>query len=110
MKINRLLIITAFLFGYSISNIINNLGNGFISDVSAEVDGMDYMDLVDDDDFRDAVMIVVNQSLSNSSTESAIVDIVESNCSVRVRDGILSGKLVLGIKGYIECERGIEKF
>lgn len=105
MKINRLLIITAFLFGYSISNIVNNLGNGFISDVSAEVDGMDWMDLVADYDFRTAVMKVVNRSLSDSSTESAIVDIVESNCSVRVSNGILSGKLVLGMNGYIECEK-----
>ena len=52
----------AFLAGYFVSDITNDIGINFISDVTADVAGMDYYDLKSDYDFVKAVKYVVTEN------------------------------------------------
>jgi len=52
----------AFLAGYFVSDITNDIGINFISDVTADVAGMDYYDLKSDYDFVRAVKYVVAEN------------------------------------------------
>ena len=51
-----------FLAGYFVSDITNDIGIKFISDVTADVAGMDYYDLKSDYDFVKAVKFVVTEN------------------------------------------------
>ena len=71
MKNNKLIVLTAFFFGYVISDVVNNVSNGFISEVAADVAGMNYSDLRRDRDFKKAVKYIVsaNCSIRGSNVE-----------------------------------------
>ena len=103
MKINRLVAITAFLFGYAISDVVNNVNNGFLSEVSAEVDGMTFSDLRRDRDFKKAVKYLVEESWRDYNFESVVRNVVDSDCSVNVDGGYVSGDYIYGMHGYISC-------
>lgn len=86
MKINKLAVITAFLFGYVTSDVVNNVNNGFISDAKAEVAGMSYYDLRRDRDFKKAVRYIVN-----------------SDCTVNLSGGYVDSDYIYGLNGNIDC-------
>ena len=56
----------AFLAGYFVSDITNDIGFSFIFDVTADVAGMDYYDLKSDYDFKRAVMTILEENCAAS--------------------------------------------
>jgi hypothetical protein len=58
----KLTIAIAFLAGYFISDVTDELGVRFISSVNADVAGMNYYDLKSDYDFVRAVKYVVTEN------------------------------------------------
>ena len=86
MKSNTLVVFTAFLLGYAISDLANNASNGFIEKASADVDGMDYRELRRDRDFKKAVRHVVDR-----------------DCSVILLGGYVDGEYVYGMTGDVSC-------
>jgi len=86
MKMSRLIVITAFLFGYVISDLVHNVKSGFISEVAAEVGGMSYLDLRRDRDFKKAVR-----------------SIVDSDCTVRLSGGYVESDYIYGLNGDLSC-------
>ena len=86
MKNNRLIVLTAFLFGYALSDVVNNVSNGFISAVVAEVDGMTYTELRRDRDFKKAVRYIV-----------------DSDCTVRLSGGYVESDYIYGLNGDLSC-------
>ena len=54
-------LVIAFLAGYFVSDITNDIGINFISDVAADVAGMDYYDLKGDYAFKKAVMSIAEE-------------------------------------------------
>ena len=67
MKKNlKLTIAIAFLTGYFLSDVINDLGIKVISETRADIYGMDYYDLKSDSDFKRAVMSIVEENCATS--------------------------------------------
>ena len=58
----KLTIAIAFLAGYFISDVTNDLGVNFISSLNADVAGMSYCNLESDYDFKRAVMSIVEEN------------------------------------------------
>ncbi len=86
MKMSRLVVITSFLFGYVISDLVHNVKSGFISEVAAEVGGMSYSDLRRDRDFKKAVRYIV-----------------DSDCTVRLSGGYVESGYIYGLNGDLSC-------
>ena len=86
MKNNKLIVLTTFFFGYVISDVVNNVSNGFISAVVAEVDGMTYRELRRDRDFKKAVRYIV-----------------DSDCTVSLSGGYVDSGYIYGMDGDISC-------
>jgi hypothetical protein len=62
----KLIIAVAFLTGYFLSNVINDLGIKVISETRADIYGMDYYDLKSDSDFKRAVMSIVEENCATA--------------------------------------------
>ena len=58
----KLTIAIAFLAGYFVSDVINDVGISFVSEAKADIYGMDYYDLKSDYDFVKAVKYVVTEN------------------------------------------------
>jgi hypothetical protein len=58
----KLTIAIAFLAGYFVSDVINDVGISFVSEAKADINGMDYYDLKSDYDFVKAVKYVVTEN------------------------------------------------
>jgi hypothetical protein len=55
------LLVTSFLLGYFVNDVVSNNQIKFVSDANAAVAGMDYYALENDYDFRRAVMTVAEE-------------------------------------------------
>ena len=62
-----LLCLTVFSLGYVMNDILRENNINLVSQVSAEVDGMDYSDLKRDRDFKRAVRSVVEYNCRSES-------------------------------------------
>ena len=69
-----LLFLTVFSLGYVMNDILRENNINLVGAVYAEVDGMNYMDLRIDRDFRIAVEYLVEDLVEDCSVEGGYVD------------------------------------
>lgn len=98
----HLLLALAFLTGYVVHDLTQNLNIGAIHEAKAEVAGMDHYDLKRDLDFKRAVQSIVDDAISSSinaydyNFSSAVKSVVDDSISAYDYNFSSAVKSVLG--------------